>query len=118
MRDPRGALSPKGLSTTRHSRESSHGNPVSGAYQGSQVLAEILEPSEPVKVLPLKARKVFKQAMKELDQIDIINSHNIPMSRPKIRAILKKMRDNLYASTQEGLPEAHKNSKDHLSDAS
>ena len=53
----------------------------------------------------MKARKVFKQAMKELDQIDIVNSHNLPLSRPKIRAILKKMRDNLEASNLEGGPE-------------
>ena len=28
---------------------------------------DILEPSEPVKIFPAKARKIFKVAMKELD---------------------------------------------------
>ena len=50
---------------------------------------------EKVKLLPLKARKIFKKAMKELDSIDLINSEKLPLSRPKIRAILKQMKDNL-----------------------
>ena len=54
-----------------------------------------MEPSEQVKLLPLKARLIFKKAMKELDQVDLINSDQMPMSRQRIRAILKKMKDNV-----------------------
>ena len=33
--------------------------------------------------------------MKELDRVDLVNSESLPLSRPRIRAILKKMKDNL-----------------------
>ena len=33
--------------------------------------------------------------MRELDAIDLINSDALPLSRPRIRAILRKMKDNL-----------------------
>ena len=32
---------------------------------------------------------IFKKAMKELDSVDLVNSEQLPMSRPRIRAILK-----------------------------
>lgn len=64
-------------------------------FKSSSVLIEILEPAEPVKVLPLKTRKIFKRAMKELDRMDLVNSKEIPLSRPRIRAILQKMKANL-----------------------
>ena len=60
-----------------------------------------MEPEEPVKVLPLKARKIFKRAMKELDQTELLNETEMPLARPRIRAILKKMKDNLEKSVQE-----------------
>ena len=56
---------------------------------------EFLEPADQVRLLPLKARLIFKKAMKELDQVDLINSDQVPMSRPRIRAILKQMKDNI-----------------------
>ena len=63
--------------------------------QGLPSYFEVMEPSEQVKLLPLKARLIFKKAMKELDQVDLINSDQMPMSRQRIRAILKKMKDNV-----------------------
>lgn len=54
-----------------------------------------MEPADQVKSLPSKARRIFKKAMKELDQVDLINSDQLPMSRPRIRAILKKMKENV-----------------------
>ena len=60
-----------------------------------------MQPEEPVKVFPLKARKIFKRAMKELDQTELLNETEMPLARPRIRAILKKMKDNLEKSVQE-----------------
>ena len=37
--------------------------------------------------------------MKELDSVDLVNSSQLPMSRPRIRAILKQMKDNLEQGT-------------------
>ena len=54
-----------------------------------------MDTNDKVKMLPIKARKIFKKAMKELDAIDLINSDALPLSRPRIRAILRKMKDNL-----------------------
>ena len=59
------------------------------------MLKEVLEPAQPIKVLPLKARKIFKRAMKELDQIDLADTERVPLSRHRIRTILKMMKDNL-----------------------
>ena len=72
------------------------------------MLLEILEPAAPIKVLPLKARKIFKLAMKELDQTELINETEMPLSRPRIRAILKKMRDNLEQTPLDDEPPAKK----------
>ena len=54
-----------------------------------------MDTNDKVQMLPIKARKIFKKAMKELDAIDLINSDALPLSRPRIRAILRKMKDNL-----------------------
>ena len=39
--------------------------------------------------------------MKELDQTELLNETEMPLARPRIRAILKKMKDNLEKSVQE-----------------
>lgn len=62
-------------------------------------LADLPDPVDQVKLLPLKARLIFKKAMKELDSVDLVNSDQLPMSRPRIRAILKKMKENLEMGT-------------------
>ena len=71
-----------------------------GQYKEAAVtLGELSDPVEQVKLLPLKARMIFKKAMKELDSVDLVNSEQLPMSRPRIRAILKQMKDNLEQGT-------------------
>ena len=80
----------------RGSWDSAKGAGKTSAYkEGVTSLGELADPVEQVKLLPLKARLIFKKAMKELDSVDLVNSSQLPMSRPRIRAILKQMKDNL-----------------------
>ena len=42
--------------------------------EAAMTLGDLPDPVDQVKLLPLKARLIFKKAMKELDSVDLVNS--------------------------------------------
>jgi len=42
--------------------------------EAATTLGELPDPVDQVKLLPLKARLIFKKAMKELDSVDLVNT--------------------------------------------
>ena len=42
--------------------------------EAATTLGLLPDPVDQVKLLPLKARLIFKKAMKELDNVDLVNS--------------------------------------------
>ena len=67
-------------------------------------LAELKEIAKKIKPFPEKTRKMFKQALQELEGDKMSSSESIPMSRPRIRLLLSQMNAN-------DLEERHKSLK-------
>lgn len=54
-------------------------------------IAELQAIAAKIKPFPEKTRKMFKQALVEMEGDKILESDSIPMSRPKIRLLLNQI---------------------------
>ena len=73
-------------------------------------IAELQAIAAKIKPFPEKTRKMFKQALVEMEGDKILESDSIPMSRPKIRLLLNQ----INAQEQGEKPIQAKNTKDVL----